>query len=390
MLTVQPEWQLYRDLTEAVGVSGFEHDVRQVLKRYLTPYGEPVADHLGSLVVHRRGREGGPKLLVAAHMDEVGWMVSHVEPEGFLRLRALGGWWGHVMLAQRVQVLTAGGPVLGIIGSKPPHMLKPSEREAVLSVEEMFVDIGVTSDEAAAQLGVRPGCPVAPVSSLTALANPKFLLGKAWDNRAGCAAAILALQELGREQTDAELFVGATVQEEVGLRGARTLSQKVRPDLAIALDVGLSGDIPGVKPQESRAKLGQGVAVMLYDGTLIPNPALRDWVLGIAAEAGIPHQVDSLGRGGTDGGQLQFSDSGVPTLALAIPTRYMHSHNIVVHEGDIRSAARLVAAVARRLDAAVLARLRQPAGAGADHQRSSVLAAASAAATVDGSGVSPA
>jgi putative aminopeptidase FrvX len=347
---VDKEWELFRELTETVGVSGFEQGMHQVLAKHLSPHGELTSDHLGSLVVHRKGSGGGPKVLIAAHMDEVGWLVSHVERHGYLRLRPLGGWWGHVMLAQRVQVMTEKGPVLGVIGSKPPHMLKPKEREHVLEVDDMFVDIGVESDDEAEDLGVRPGCPVAPISQLAAMANPKFLLGKAWDNRAGCAAAILALQELAGQQVPADLYLGATVQEEVGLRGARTLAQKLQPDIAIALDVGLSGDIPDVKPHESRAKLGEGVVIILYDGSLIPNPVLRDFVAGVARQEGIAHQFDSLARGGTDGGQLQMADSGVPTLALAVPTRYMHSHNVMLHRDDIRAATRLVAAVVRRLD----------------------------------------
>jgi putative aminopeptidase FrvX len=222
---MEREWELYRELTEAVGVSGFEHGIHAVMARHLAPHGQLIGDHLGSLVAHRPGSGNGPKVLVAAHIDEVGWMVSHVEPEGYLRLRPLGGWWGHVMLAQRVQVITEQGPILGVIGSKPPHMLKPKDREVVMNIEEMFVDIGVSSAAEAAKFGVKPGCSVAPVSSFTPMANPKFMLAKAWDNRAGCAAAIMALQELKGEPIPADLFMGATVQEEVGLRGAQTLTQ---------------------------------------------------------------------------------------------------------------------------------------------------------------------
>jgi endoglucanase len=352
------QWQLFRELTESVGVSGFEQDIRDVLARHLAPYGELVTDHLGSTVVHRRGAGGGPKLLVAAHMDEVGWLVSHVEDDGYLRIRPLGGWWGHVMLAQRVQVMTDRGPVLGVIGSRPPHMLKPKDREAVMSIEEMFVDIGASSEAEASELGVRPGCPMAPVSPLTAMGNPNFLLGKAWDNRAGCAAAILALDELRDKSIAAHVYVGATVQEEVGLRGAQTLAQQLKPDVAIALDVGLSGDIPGVKARESRAKLGKGVVVLLYDGSLVPNPTLRDLVIQTAEAEHIPYQLDSLGGGGTDGGKMQLVHSGVPTLALAVPTRYMHSHNVMVHREDLQAAARLVAGFVRRLDGRMVEQIR--------------------------------
>jgi putative aminopeptidase FrvX len=349
---VDKQWELYRELTETPAVSGFENPMREVMARYLEPHGELIDDNLGSLVVYREGgNEGeGPKVMIAAHMDEVGWIVSHVEKEGYLRLRPLGGWWGHVMLAQRVQVLTAKGPVIGIVGSKPPHMLQPKEREKVLELEEMFVDIGVSSDEEAERHGVRPGCVVAPISELTALANPKFLCGKAWDNRAGCAAVILALQELAGDPLEADLFAGATVQEEVGLRGARTLAQMLTPDLAIAVDVGLSGDIPGVAAKDSRAKLGKGVGILLYDGSLVPSPYLRDFVIDVAKDEGIPFQLDSIARGGTDGGMFQFGDGGAPALALAIPTRYMHSHNILVHRDDILACAHLIAAVWRRLD----------------------------------------
>jgi putative aminopeptidase FrvX len=349
---------MYKALTEANGTPGFEHQVRRVMENYLAPYGEILRDNLGGILAHKVGQKGGPRILVAGHMDECGWLVTHITKEGYLKFQSLGGWWGHVMLAQRVRIHTRKGELIGIIGSKPPHALQPAEREKVLQIKDMFIDIGAGSEDEAKEFGVRPGDAITPIGDLEVLANPKMLLAKAWDNRAGCAAAILTLEALQGVDHPNEVFSGATVQEEVGLRGAQVMAQMVQPDIAFALDVGLSNDIPGMQGL-SGAALGKGPTIVIYDGSLVPNVKLRNLVVDTAEAEGIPFQYEWIPGGGQDAGRFQFAGAGVPSICIGFATRYIHSHSAMIHRDDIENAAKLVAAVIKKLDAATVADIKQ-------------------------------
>jgi putative aminopeptidase FrvX len=350
---LSPRTDLLRELTEAPGAPGFESSVREVAVRALAPLGDPRRDGLGSVLVERPG--AGPRVLLGAHMDEVGFLITRVTPEGFLRFQTLGGWWEQVMLAQRVHVVGRDGPRLGIVGSKPPHVLPADARKKIVEKSEMFIDIGAGSAPDVEKMGVRPGdfavpvCPFAEMGSLW--------IGKAFDDRAGCALVIETLRELGQDHPNT--VVGAlTVQEETGLRGAQTSVTAARPDVAISLDVGIAGDTPGMKPEEAQARLGGGPVALLYDGSLIPNPRLRDLVADTAASEGIPFQYDLIAGGGNDGGRFQQFGEGVPTICLGIPSRYIHSAASVISPADFDNAVKLLAAVVRRLDEATVKGLR--------------------------------
>lgn len=349
---------LYRELTEAPGVPGYEGPVREVMRRYLEPLGEIVTDNLGSIVARKVGRPGGPRILVAGHLDEIGFMVTQITDKGFIRFQTLGGWWEQVMLAQRVIIRTRKGDIPGVIGSKPPHILTPEERNKVTQKRDMFIDIGASSREEAMAFGVRPGDPIIPVCPFTVMPNPKILMAKAWDNRAGCAAAILVLRHLQGVDHPNEVYAGATVQEEVGLRGAMTLSHTVQPDIGIALDVGVAGDVPGIREDEAMGKLGGGPVVTLYDATMVPNLRLRDLVADTAEREGIPIQWDAMPGGGTDAGRMHLWGQGVPSIVIGFATRYIHSHASLIHRDDLENAARLVAKVIERLDAATVAAIK--------------------------------
>src|SRR4051794_40395588 len=242
--------KMLKELTEAPGVPGAEGPVREVMARYLTPHGEVVTDGLGSIVAYKSGngldKDSGPRVLIAGHMDEVGFMVTQIDDDGFLKFQSLGGWWEQVMLAQRVTIRTRKGDLIGVFGSKPPHILSAEERKKPVDKGDMFIDIGVLSKQEAIDAGVRPGDPIIPICPFTVMANEKMLLAKAWDNRFGCAVSIQVLQQIGDDFPNT-VYAGATVQEEVGLRGAQTLSHLVNPDVAISVDVGIAGDTPGVK-----------------------------------------------------------------------------------------------------------------------------------------------
>jgi endoglucanase len=354
--------QMMKELTEAPGVPGQEGPVREVMVKYLAPLGEILTDNLGSIVAYKTGagvdRSHAPKVLIAGHMDEVGFLVTLITDEGFLKFQTLGGWWEQVMLAQRVLVRTHKGDLIGVFGSKPPHILPQDERKKMVEKHDMFIDIGVLSKQEAIEAGVRPGDPIVPVCPFTVMANDRMLLAKAWDNRFGCALAVQAFKEVGENHPNT-IYAGATVQEEVGLRGATTLSQLIQPDVAVSLDVGIAGDTPGVKPHEAQGKLGKGPVIFIYDGSLIPNLKLRNLFIDVAEQEGIPYQFDSVSGGGTDGGRFQLAAEGVPTINIGIPARYIHSAASVVNLDDFVNATRLLVAVLRRLDAQTVADLKR-------------------------------
>lgn len=342
--------RLLERFTQVHGVPGAEEAVRAAMVEEIGSAAEISRDRLGSLIATKRGTSDSPKIMFAGHMDEVGFMVTRITDEGFLRFQPLGGWWEHVMLAQRVAVLTRRGELIGVIGSKPPHILSPDERKKMVEKREMFIDIGVASREEAEAKGVRPGDPVVPLCPFTTLANEKYVMAKALDNRVGCALVVEILRSLGGDHPNTAYGV-ATVQEEVGLRGAGTSAYAVEPDIGFALDVGTAGDTPGVKPEEAQAKLGKGPAILLYDASLVPHRRLLDFVVDVAGEIGIPLQFDSMPGGGTDAGRMHLFGEGVPSLAIAVPTRYIHSHAGIVHLDDLVNTARLMREVIYRLDA---------------------------------------
>lgn len=341
--------ELLRDLTEAPGVPGQESAVSDVMRKYVESYATEVSqDNLGSFIA-RKG-EHGPKIMIAGHMDEVGFMITMITKEGFLKFQTLGGWWEQVMLAQRVVVKTRKGDLTGVIGSKPPHILSPEERKKPVEHNQMFIDIGASSEEEAKEMGVRPGDPVIPDSKFEVMANEKILLSKAFDNRVGCALAVDVIASLAEESHPNTVYGVGTVQEEVGLRGALTSSQVIQPDIGFAVEVAIAGDMPGVKPEEAQSKLGKGPVILLYDASMVPHVKLRDFVVDVAEEVGIPIQFDAMARGGTDAGRMHLIGPGAPSLVIGVPSRYIHSHVSFIHRDDYENAVKLMTEVIKRLD----------------------------------------
>lgn len=344
--------EMIQALCDAHGVSGFEDEVRKLYTTYLEPLSdEIVRDRFGGVVGKKVGAVDGPTILLAGHLDEIGFMVTHISDEGYLKFRPLGGWSPLVVLAQRVVIHTRKGPVIGIIGSKPPHILPVEDRKKVTELKDMFIDIGAKDKNEVEAAGVRLGDAITPDSTFTKMVNDKIYMAKAIDNRLGCATALEVLRELQNENHPNVLYAGATTQEEVGLRGARTLVNHVQPDIAIALDVGIAGDTPGVTNTDALSKLGDGPILVILDASVVPNPRLRDFVLDTASDAKIPVQMEISPGGGTDAGWFQFQGSGVPSLAFGVPTRYIHSHAGLYHQDDFDNGVRLLAEVVRRLDA---------------------------------------
>ncbi|WP_147675242.1 M42 family metallopeptidase [Numidum massiliense] len=348
MCSVDKDLEVLKQLTEADGAPGFEDDVRAIVKQHIEGVTHDIyTDHLGSIVGKIGNR--GPKVMLAGHLDEVAFMVAKITDKGYLRLQPLGGWWEHVMLSQRVKIKGRERDIIGVIGSKPPHVLPPDERKSVVKKEHMFIDIGVSSRAEAEAAGVEVGDPVIPICPFTQMANPKFLLGKAMDNRTGCYMALELLKRCKELELPNQIYSGATVQEEVGLRGATTLVQTIKPDIALALDVGVAEDTPGMESEE-KIELGKGPLIAFYDATMVPHRALRDTIVRIAKKEHIPYQVELMGGGGTDAGKFHLYGEGVPSLVIGVPARYIHSHGSVVHRDDLDNGIKLVQAFLQRLD----------------------------------------
>lgn len=352
MVKLDDTLQMLKDLTDAKGIAGNEREPREVMKKYIAPLADEVTmDGLGSLVAKKVGQADGPKVMVAGHLDEVGFMVTRIDEKGFLSFQAVGGWWSQVMLAQRVSIVTRANEVItGIIGSKPPHILSADARKKPVDQKEMFIDVGATSKEEVLEWGILPGDMIVPDSEFTVMKNEKYLLAKAWDNRIGCAIAIEVLKRLQNEQHPNIVYGVGTVQEEVGLRGAKTVTAMIQPQIGFAVDVGIAGDTPGVSSKEATGTMGEGPQIVLFDASMVSHKGLRDLVVNTANEANIPYQFETIPGGGTDAGSIHLAVNGVPTLAICIATRYIHSHAAMLHRDDFDHTVNLIVEVIKKLD----------------------------------------
>ncbi|MDI7277397.1 MAG: M42 family metallopeptidase [Anaerolineae bacterium] len=340
-----------KEITEAPGVPGYEGAVRAVLRRALSNLAADIeVDGLGSLIARLPGTAERPRVMLAGHMDEIGFMVRYITEGGFIRFLPLGGWWDQVLLAQQVVIRTSKGDVVGQIGAKPPHLLKEEERNKIVEKDAMYIDVGATSRQQVEEMGVRVGDPIMPRSEFTIVGTGRAYLAKAWDDRVGCALIVDVFRALAGQPHPNTVYGVGTVQEEVGVRGARTSAFAIAPDVGIVLEVGLACDLPDMKAEECAVKLGGGPALLAYDGSMIPNLRLRDLVIDLARDLGIPLQVDVLQRGGTDGGPIHVNARGVPSIVLGVPARHIHSHQGIISRDDYDATARLVIELVRRLD----------------------------------------
>jgi len=343
---------LLQELCDANGVPGFEGDIRKIMARELeTTTEELLYDKLGSIVGRKSGTAEGPRVLVEGHMDEIGFMVKEITSEGYIKFLPLGGWWGHVALGQRMRIINGKGDVIiGVIGSKPPHLLEPKDRTRVLEIKDMFIDVGTMEKfDVKKKLGIRVGDPIVPDSQFTVMGNKKVYLAKAFDNRMGCAVALDVAQKLQRVKHPNTLYAGGSAQEEVGLRGAFTLAHLVDPDVCFCIDVGVAQDVPPNDFNKAE-KLGGGPSILIYDASLVPNQALRDLVIDTAEKKKIPYNLTCMERGGGDGGAIHKSRLGVPTIYIGPPTRYIHTHNAIMYRADYDNTVKLLVEVIKRLD----------------------------------------
>jgi putative aminopeptidase FrvX len=352
-------YQLLKELTEAHGVPGHEAPVRAVVRRYFEPYGEISQDKTGNLICRKQGSSPDPRVMLAGHIDEIGFMVKHITAEGFIKFLPLGGWFDQVLLGQRVIIKTSQGDVVGVIGSKPIHLLPADEQEKVVHKRDMYIDIGAVNQAEVQAAGIVPGDPIVPRADFVPLAPGQTYLSKAFDDRVGAALVISALRQLQDLPHPNTVYGVATVMEEVGLRGAITGVRTVDPDVAIVLESDIAGDVPDIKVEESAVKLGQGPTILLYEARTIPNQALRHLAMDTAASLSIPLQLSYVEAGGTDAGAIHLHSLGVPTIIIGVAARHIHSHSSIIHRSDYDQAARLLVGLIQRLDAATVADLTQ-------------------------------
>jgi endoglucanase len=343
--------QLLRDFSEAHGAPGHEDDVRRLVQSELGSLGTLSCDRLGSVMVSM-GEVGQPRVMLTAHMDEVGFMVQQMTDKGFLQLMPLGGWWTHTLLAQRVRVKTKSGTeVIGIVTSTPPHFLSEAERSKVIAIEHLYVDVGATSrDDAEKRLGITLGDPIVPESSFFQRDGSTFCVGKAFDNRAGLSAVVQSTQIARAGHLPCQLLAVGTVQEEIGCRGAVTAAALAQPDVAIVLECAPADDTPGNPVSGQQAKLGSGPQLRFMDPTALMSRRLNDLVIALAAEKNIPLQIAVRRSGGTDAKSLHTHHLGVPTIVLSLPGRYIHSHHAVIDLQDYYALVSLVTELLKRLD----------------------------------------
>ncbi|WP_053364382.1 M42 family metallopeptidase [Bacillus sp. FJAT-27251] len=348
---------LFKTLTELPGAPGYEHQVRAFMREQLGQYSdEIVQDKLGSIFGVKKGNEDGPKIMVAGHMDEVGFMVTSITDNGMLRFQTLGGWWSQVLLAQRVQIMTDNGPVIGVVGSIPPHLLDEAKRNKPMEIKNMLIDIGADDREDALKIGIRPGQQIVPVCPFTPMANEKKILAKAWDNRYGCGLAIELLKETQNDTLPNILYSGATVQEEVGLRGAQTAANMIDPDIFFALDASPANDMSGSKNEFGQ--LGKGALLRILDRSMVTHRGMREFILDTAESHNIPYQY-FVSQGGTDAGRVHMSNEGVPSGVIGICSRYIHTHASIVHVDDYAAAKELLVKLVKSCDKTTVETIKQ-------------------------------
>lgn len=330
-------------LSDSNGVTGREDEIRNLMKDYLKPYVDEIhEDKLGNLIAFKKGKKGAPTVMVTAHMDEVGLMVKNITNKGFIQFAKIGGIDDRVLLAQKVIVHTDKGPLDGVIGAKPVHIQKEDERKKVIESDRLFIDVGAENKEEAEKMGVNVGDVVSFDTKFVRIGD-KVVLGKAFDDRVGCAVIVEALKRLGK--VDCNLYAVGTIQEEVGLRGATTAAFNVAPDVGIALDCTVAGDMPGVKEGDAPAKMREGPVVTVADAGLIAHPKVLRLIVDTAKENNVPVQLETGIRGATDAARIALSRDGVPSGVISVPARYIHSPAAIISIDDMEKAVDLVVAV---------------------------------------------
>lgn len=326
-------------LSNVCGVAGREDDVKELMKKFLKPYVNEVReDKLGNIIGIRKGKKNAPKVMLAAHMDEIGLLIKNISKKGFLRFVKIGGIDDRILLARKVIVYTKKGPLHGIIGSRPPHIEKEEDRKKTITYDKLFIDVGAKTLGEAKDMGVRIGDPVGFDMKFARLGKD-LVIGKAFDDRIGCAVMIESAKQM--KNSECTIYAVGTVQEEVGLRGATTAAFEIHPDVGIAIDVTLAGGVPGVKEVETSIKMRKGPSLIVADRGLITHPKVLQLLIDTAEENKVPYQLETGLPGSTDAARISLSREGVPSGAILIPTRYIHSPTAMLSLRDAANAVKL-------------------------------------------------
>jgi len=334
-------------LSNACGVAGREEEVQVLMKELLKPHVDEIKeDKLGNVIGVKKGKKSAPKVMLTAHMDEIGLMVKNITKKGFIHFTKIGGIDDRILVAQKVLVHTKKGPITGIIGSKPPHILKEEEKKKVIEADKLFIDVGATSKEDAQKSGLRIGDPVS-FDITFARVGKDTVVGKAFDDRVGCAALVEILRRL--RKVDCTVYAVGTIQEEVGLRGATVAAFQLRPDVGVALDVTVAGDVPGVEEVEAPIKMRKGPSLTVTDSGLIAHPKVLRWFIDTAEESKVPYQLETGLSGTTDAARIALTREGVPSGVISIPTRYIHSPVSILSFSDLENTVKLAVAAIKNI-----------------------------------------
>ena len=344
---------LLERLTEAHGVSGYEMGVGKIIYRELEKYADSVeTDNFGNVISLKKASvKDAPKVMLAGHMDEIGLIVKHIDDKGFLFFEKVGGISPRVLFSQPVVVHGKKGPVSGLINCKPPET--PEEASKIPDLKAFFIDVGAKNKAEAEKLGVRIGDSVTFERPFKVLGSGNILASKAFDDRVGVCVIIETMKKLAKEKVEANVYGVADVQEEVGCRGAQVAAYRIAPNMAIAVDITLAGDIPGVAEKDQVTKIGAGPAIKVIDEAggglgLISHPKVRELLVSTAEEEKIPYQMEVLPRGSTDAAAIHLTREGVPSGVISIPTRYAHSYEIL-DVNDVVNAVKLLTATIKKI-----------------------------------------
>ncbi len=335
---------ILKKLSEAFGPSGFEEEINAIISKEFKSLNSfnRTEDGLRSVIFSKHNDSTLPVISFVAHMDEIGYLVKYVDDNGFIKVQNLGGWLSQSMINQRWTIRTETKDIIGISGIKTIHVMTPEERRTFYkSNNELFIDIGAKSKSDAIDIGIRAGNPIAPYSRVLELNNNR-LLGKAWDDRVGCAMLIDLAKRIDGITLPYNLNFVFTTQEEIGLRGAMTSAYITNSDMCINLEVGVAGDFPYMIKDEAQEELGLGPSIFLHDSSMLPNKNLQSYIQEIALNNDINFQYEVLAGYGEDGAMYQKSRQGIPAINLGIPTRYLHSHNSVIDLNDYKLGVKLV------------------------------------------------
>jgi putative aminopeptidase FrvX len=349
--------ELLQKITDAAGAPGFEEPIRKVMVDAMRPYATSLTfDGLGSILATQGST--GPRIMVDAHMDELGGVIRRVTPRGLLTMQMLGGWLDQALVDQRWTIIGSKGPVRAVTGIRDVHVVPAEERTRVYSRDSLFLDVGAANEAEVAAMGIGPGDPVVPDAPFAVLNGTQNYLAKAWDDRVGCGVVVEAMRRLAGTPHPNQIVWAITTQEEIGLRGAHTAVDMAKPEIGIAIEGGITGDVFPGRPEETQARLGAGPGLFLYDSSALPNRKLAKLVRDTAAAGKLPLQLDFVQGYGDDSAELQKAFGGIPTVNLVVPVRYTHAHNGVINRRDFDQMVDLVVALLQRLDAATVKQLR--------------------------------